>query len=141
VASNGFVHLPFFAVHISSVDPESASEKFQHLSIQNEDIGATKSAEENPVVILPDHLQVANADCAHLSFGSFGSGAFSGLLSSNIPHSSLEKVPIPDESPSVNEIDVRLKLFPTNLPVHVKKCTASDASFHAGIKITMIKVL
>jgi hypothetical protein len=132
----------FFAVHVSSVDAESALEKFQHLSIQNEDIGATKSAEENPVVILPDHLQAANADCAHLSFGSFGSGAFSGLLSPNIPQSSLEeKVPIPDESPSVNEVDVRLNLFPTNLSVHVKKCTSSDASFHAGIKITMTKVL
>ncbi|GJN18155.1 hypothetical protein PR202_gb05287 [Eleusine coracana subsp. coracana] len=98
----------FLAVDVPSVDAESASAKFQHLSIQNEDIGATKSAEENPAVILPDHLQVANADCAHLSFGSFGSGAFSGLLSSNAPQSSLEEeVPIPDESPSVNQVDVR----------------------------------
>ncbi|KAK3164999.1 hypothetical protein QOZ80_1AG0027630 [Eleusine coracana subsp. coracana] len=95
-------------VDVPSVDVESASAKFQHLSIQNEDIGATKSAEENPAVILPDHLQVANADCAHLSFGSFGSGAFSGLLSSNAPQSSLEEeVPIRDESPSVNQVDVR----------------------------------
>ncbi|GJM93648.1 hypothetical protein PR202_ga10225 [Eleusine coracana subsp. coracana] len=98
----------FLAVDVPSVDVESASAKFQHLSIQNEDIGATKSAEENPAVILPDHLQVANADCAHLSFGSFGSGAFSGLLSSNAPQSSLEEeVPIRDESPSVNQVDVR----------------------------------
>jgi hypothetical protein len=44
-----------------------------------------------------------------LSFGSFESGAFSGLLSSKVPKSSLEEeeVPIPDESPSVNQIDVR----------------------------------
>ena len=82
---------------------------FQHLSLQNEDIAATKSAEDNPAVILPDHLQAANADCAHLSFGSFESGAFSGLLSSKVPKGSLEddKVHIPDESPSVNRIDVR----------------------------------
>ncbi|TVU35638.1 hypothetical protein EJB05_17538 [Eragrostis curvula] len=91
-------------VDVSNVDAESASTKFQHLSIQNED---TKSAEEIPAVILPDHLQVANADCAHLSFGSFGSGAFSGLLSSNVPQSNLEEAPIPDESPSANQVDVR----------------------------------
>jgi hypothetical protein len=108
-------------VDVSSGDEESDSTKFQHLSIQNEDIGATKSAEENPVVILPDHLQVANANCAHLSFGSFGSGAFSGLLSSNAPQSTLEDVPVPDESPSVNQVDVRLKISSTNLSVYVKK--------------------
>jgi hypothetical protein len=111
----------FLVVDVSSGDAESASTKFQHLSIQNEDIGATKSAEENPVVILPDHLQVANGNCAHLSFGSFGSGAFSGLLSSNAPQSTLEEVPVPDESPSVNQVDVRLKISSTNLPVYVKK--------------------
>jgi hypothetical protein len=111
----------FLVVDVSSGDEESDSTRFQHLSIQNEDIGATKSAEENPVVILPDHLQVANANCAHLSFGSFGSGAFSGLLSSNAPQSTLEDVPVPDESPSVNQVDVRLKFSSTNLPVYVKK--------------------
>uniref|UniRef100_A0A0A9EVQ4 Uncharacterized protein n=1 Tax=Arundo donax TaxID=35708 RepID=A0A0A9EVQ4_ARUDO len=95
-------------VEVSNVDAESAAAKFQHLSIQNEDIAANKSAEDIPAVILPDHLQVANVDCAHLSFGSFESGAFSGLLSSNIPKDSVEEeVPIPDESPSVNQIDVR----------------------------------
>ncbi|XP_066306730.1 uncharacterized protein [Miscanthus floridulus] len=96
-------------VGISNVDAESAVANFQHLSLQNEDIAATKSAEDNPAVILPDHLQAANADCAHLSFGSFESGAFSGLLSSKVPKGSLEddEVHIPDESPSVNRIDVR----------------------------------
>lgn len=80
---------------------------FQHLSLQNEDIAATKSAEDNPAVILPDHLQAANADCAHLSFGSFESGAFSGLFSSKVTKDSLEdEVHIPDESPSVN-LDAR----------------------------------
>ncbi|KAL6614783.1 hypothetical protein ACP70R_037053 [Stipagrostis hirtigluma subsp. patula] len=91
-----------------NADAESAVANFQHLSLQNEDVVATKSAEDNPAVILPDHLQVANADCAHLSFGSFESGAFSGLLSSKVPNSSFEEeVPIPDESPSVNQIDAR----------------------------------
>ncbi|KAG2590625.1 hypothetical protein PVAP13_5NG419800 [Panicum virgatum] len=93
---------------VSNLDAESAAANFQHLSLQDDDLVATKSTEDNPAVILPDHLQAANADCAHLSFGSFESGAFSGLLSSKVPKSSLEEeVPIPDESPSVNEIDVR----------------------------------
>jgi len=91
---------------VSNLDAESAAANFQHLSLQDEDLVATKSTEDNPAVILPDHLQAANADCAHLSFGSFESGAFSGLLSSKVPKSSLEEeVPIPDESPSVNQID------------------------------------
>jgi hypothetical protein len=94
---------------VSNLDAESAAANFQHLSLQDDDLVATKSTEDNPAVILPDHLQAANADCAHLSFGSFESGAFSGLLSSKVPKSSLEEeeVPIPDESPSVNQIDVR----------------------------------
>ncbi|KAK1274695.1 hypothetical protein QJS04_geneDACA000776 [Acorus gramineus] len=41
--------------------------------------------DNNPAVILPDHLQISSADCSHLSFGSFGSvigGAFSGSFAS-----------------------------------------------------------
>ena len=63
---------------------ESASANIQHLSLQTEDLVASKSTEDNPAVIIPDHLQLANADCGHLSFGSFGSGAFSGLLPSKV---------------------------------------------------------
>ncbi|CAL4962225.1 unnamed protein product [Urochloa decumbens] len=95
-------------VEVSNLDSESAAVNFQHLSLQDEDLVATKSNEDNPAVILPDHLQAANADCAHLSFGSFESGAFSGLLSSKVPKSGLEEeVPVPDESASANQIDVR----------------------------------
>jgi len=101
-----FLFFLFLAAEVSNLDAESAAANFQHLSLQDEDLVATKSTEDNPAVILPDHLQAANADCAHLSFGSFESGAFSGLLSSKVPKSSLEEeVPIPDESPSVNQID------------------------------------
>ncbi|XP_062206418.1 uncharacterized protein LOC133908416 isoform X2 [Phragmites australis] len=94
-------------VHSYVDNEESAVANFQHLSLQNEDVVANKSAEDNPAVILPDHLQVANADCANLSFGSFESGAFSGLLSSKVPKCSLEEVPIQNEFPSVIQIDVR----------------------------------
>uniref|UniRef100_A0A0D9V3U2 GBF-interacting protein 1 N-terminal domain-containing protein n=1 Tax=Leersia perrieri TaxID=77586 RepID=A0A0D9V3U2_9ORYZ len=94
-------------VEVSNVDVESASANIQHLSLQTEDLVATKSAEDNPAVIIPDHLQVENGDCGHLSFGSFGSGAFSGLLPSTSHKNNVEEVPIPDESPSIDHVDVR----------------------------------
>ncbi|KAL5228033.1 hypothetical protein ABZP36_016298 [Zizania latifolia] len=93
-------------VEVSSVDVESAAANIQHLSLQNEDLVATKSAEDNPAVIIPDHLQVANADCGHLSFGSFESGAFSELLPPKVHKNNVEEVPIPVESPSVDQSDV-----------------------------------
>ncbi|KAG8077469.1 hypothetical protein GUJ93_ZPchr0007g6189 [Zizania palustris] len=93
-------------VEVSNVNVESVTANIQHLSLQNEDVVATKSAEDNPAVIIPDHLQVANTDCGHLSFGSFESGAFSGLLPPKVHKNSMEEVPIPVESPSVDQEDV-----------------------------------
>ncbi|KAF0902951.1 hypothetical protein E2562_022594 [Oryza meyeriana var. granulata] len=94
-------------VEVSNADVESAAANIQHLSLQTEDLVATKSTEDNPAVIIPDHLQLSNADCGHLSFGSFGSGAFSGLLPPKVHKNSMEDVLIPDESPSVDQADVR----------------------------------
>ncbi|VAH62317.1 unnamed protein product [Triticum turgidum subsp. durum] len=72
---------------------------FQHLSLQKEDLAAANSADDNP--------QLENTDCAHLSFGSFESGAFSGLLPSKVPKYSMEEVPNSDETPAVDQIDIR----------------------------------
>ncbi|CDJ26391.1 hypothetical protein CFC21_041655 [Triticum aestivum] len=94
-------------VEVSNVDVDSAATNFQHLSLQNEDLAAANSADDNPAVIIPDHLQLENTDCAHLSFGSFESGAFSGLLPSKVPKYSVEEVPNSDETPAVDQIDVR----------------------------------
>lgn len=52
----------------------------QHLNIQEDDQVALPE-EDNPPVIIPNHLQLHTSDCLNLSFGSFGSGnsaAFSG---------------------------------------------------------------
>lgn len=54
----------------------------EQLSIQNEVVDVN-TAEENPAVVFPDHLQVTNTDCSHLSFGSFGSVLSSGFPGSN----------------------------------------------------------
>ncbi|KAM0850132.1 hypothetical protein ACQ4PT_053280 [Festuca glaucescens] len=93
-------------VEVCDVDVESAATNFQHLRLQNEDLAVANSGDDNPAVIIPDHLQLENTDCAHLSFGSFESGAFSGLLPSKVPKYGAEEVPIPDEE-SVDQIDGR----------------------------------
>ncbi|KAK9150845.1 hypothetical protein Syun_009154 [Stephania yunnanensis] len=60
------------SVEDGSMSVSTAAAKLQQLSMQ-ESLGRA-SAEDNPVVIIPNHLQVPTADCSHLSFGSFGSG-------------------------------------------------------------------
>lgn len=43
--------------------------------------------EDNPPVVIPNHLQLHTAECFNLSFGSFGSGKNAGL-SGSAPYSS-----------------------------------------------------
>uniref|UniRef100_A0A453F6L1 GBF-interacting protein 1 N-terminal domain-containing protein n=2 Tax=Aegilops tauschii subsp. strangulata TaxID=200361 RepID=A0A453F6L1_AEGTS len=128
-------------VEVSNVDVDSAATNFQHLSLQKEDQAAANSADDNPAVIIPDHLQLENTDCAHLSFGSFESGAFSGLLPSKVPKYSMEEVPNSDETPAVDQIDIRCKLISCYVPTHDTKCILSYGTFLTGIKITMTMVL
>lgn len=45
----------------------------EQLNLQEEDQEAVP-AEDNPTVIIPNHLQLHTPDCLKLSFGSFGSG-------------------------------------------------------------------
>jgi hypothetical protein len=75
---------------------------------------------ESTFMIFPDHLQAANADCAHLSFGSFESGAFSQFsvqLSSKVRKGSLED----------NEVHIhQVKAFSCSFPIQNMRCTSSD---------------
>ncbi|XP_038987496.1 uncharacterized protein LOC103714980 isoform X2 [Phoenix dactylifera] len=84
----------------------SAAADLRQLGLHTEERGA-KSAEDNPAVIIPDHLQVTNADCAHLSFGSFGSGAFSGSFPSKTLKSNLEVAPVAETASSIDQPDAR----------------------------------
>ncbi|KAI5571063.1 hypothetical protein BDE02_11G068800 [Populus trichocarpa] len=71
----------------------SVAANLQHLSLQNDDQGV-QPEENNPSVIIPNHLQVHAQECSHLSFGSFGSGmnsAFSGQFASMPINKSLEE--------------------------------------------------
>ncbi|KAL6542737.1 hypothetical protein OROHE_010257 [Orobanche hederae] len=51
----------------------SVTRNLQQLSVNKDDRGFPSEGNA-PSVVIPDHLQVQTADCAHLSFGSFGSG-------------------------------------------------------------------
>ncbi|KAK9981927.1 hypothetical protein SO802_035189 [Lithocarpus litseifolius] len=58
----------------------SVAANLQQLDLQKQDREAPLE-EDNPPVIIPNHLQLHTPDCLNLSFGSFGSGtgaAFSG---------------------------------------------------------------
>ncbi|XP_044983774.1 uncharacterized protein LOC123450718 [Hordeum vulgare subsp. vulgare] len=97
----------------------SAAANFQGLSLHDEELAATKFAEDNPAVIIPDHLQVANTGCAGLSFGSFGSGAFSGLLPPPKSTENNVELPIVEESEPIDHTDTRDQDFyeiPANSP-------------------------
>lgn len=82
----------------------SAAGNFQQLNLHEEE---AQAQEENPAVIIPDHLQVSNADCAHLSFGSFSSGAFSGMFQQKALEAHLEVSPAVEEPSTVDQPDNR----------------------------------
>lgn len=79
-----------------SVAVSSAAASLQQLNLHKEELGAPP-VDNNPAVIIPDHLQVPTADCSHLSFGSFGSGLgapFTGSFASKSLQNNLEDVSV-----------------------------------------------
>ncbi|KAK8948889.1 hypothetical protein KSP39_PZI005300 [Platanthera zijinensis] len=86
----------------------SAAANLQNLRLQKDDLAAP-SLEDNPAVIIPRHLQVTNADCSHLSFGSFGSGigTFSGSLQQKPLHQSSEATMVAGDVPSLDHSETR----------------------------------
>ncbi|KAF8408966.1 hypothetical protein HHK36_005036 [Tetracentron sinense] len=93
-----------------SIAVSSVAANLQHLSLQKEDLGAPP-AEDNPAVVIPNHLQVSAADCSHLSFGSFGSGisaTFSGSFASKPFKSNFEDASLAAaDASSVEHLDTR----------------------------------
>ncbi|CAA7402074.1 unnamed protein product [Spirodela intermedia] len=80
----------------------------QRLNLVEE--SSAREEEDSPGVIFPNNLQIANADCSHLSFGSFGSGvgasfpeSFSSLESTGILEVPSEK----SETTSLDHSDAR----------------------------------
>ncbi|KAJ6838373.1 uncharacterized protein M6B38_321260 [Iris pallida] len=94
-------HKAVFPVGDANEEISSAAANLQQLNL-HEDLGVP-SAEDNPAVKIPSHLQVSDADCSHLSFGSFGSGAsatFSGSFPSKSPTGNLGVTPGAKDAPS-----------------------------------------
>ena len=82
------------------------------LSVQ-QDQGAAPE-EDNSSVIIPSHLQVQSADCSHLSFGSFGSGAsaaFSRPVSSRPLQNTMEDVSADVDVSPVGHSDPRYTML------------------------------
>ena len=108
----------FLAVEGSNADVSAATANIQSLSLHNEELDAKTVTDDNPAVIIPDHLQVTNTECAYLSFGSFESGAFSGFLPQKTPDSNVE-MPVGGESTAVDQIDARLRVLQLHILYHV----------------------
>ncbi|XP_042446020.1 uncharacterized protein LOC122031038 [Zingiber officinale] len=109
----------------NGVGISSTATTLMQLSIHEET--STKATELGPAVIIPDHLRVTNADCAHLSFGSFGSGAFSGSFPSKLLARNLEAAPALDDVSIINESDTRNHEYFNNEP-HKSSLTENVAS-------------
>lgn len=65
------------------VSVSSVTRNLQQLSVEKDD-RRLPSEGCTPSVVIPDHLQVQNADCSHLSFGSFGSGMTAAYSSGTV---------------------------------------------------------
>ncbi|XP_058095213.1 GBF-interacting protein 1-like isoform X2 [Magnolia sinica] len=92
-----------------SVAVSSVAASLRKLSFHKEELGSPPM-ENNPAVIIPDHLQVPTADCSHLSFGSFRSGisaTFSGSFASKTSKSNVEETSLVADASSVERPDKR----------------------------------
>ncbi|XWS15928.1 hypothetical protein CRYUN_Cryun34aG0043800 [Craigia yunnanensis] len=87
----------------------SVAENLQQLNLHNDD-RAPEPEEDNPSVIIPNHLQVHTPDCSHLSFGSFGPGigsAFSGPFASRPLKNNLDEASEEADASSIGHSDDR----------------------------------
>uniref|UniRef100_J3MA43 GBF-interacting protein 1 N-terminal domain-containing protein n=1 Tax=Oryza brachyantha TaxID=4533 RepID=J3MA43_ORYBR len=108
----------------------SATDKqFEQLTLNEEKI--SKSSEDNPAVIIPDHLQVSNADCAHLTFGSFVSGTLDAPVSLKTANSDGD-VAVVSDNHLIDQSDVRIHEYENKDTVapaaegHAASSTKSD---------------
>ncbi|KDP21205.1 hypothetical protein JCGZ_21676 [Jatropha curcas] len=95
--------------HEAEDGASSVAANLQQLSLQSDDQG-TEPDEDNPSVIIPNHLQVHAQDCSHLSFGSFGSGlnsGFSGPFASRPIKNNLEEISEAVDAQSAAHSDTR----------------------------------
>lgn len=112
--------LPLFYLYHSTkltsdafVDVSSATSVFQRLSVGDSKLEVS-SSEDNPTVVLPNHLQALAADCSHLSFGTYNGGSNSAstmILASSLSKSGLEEKSAAIDGSSAQFLDTRHFLF------------------------------
>ncbi|PWZ16626.1 hypothetical protein Zm00014a_006339 [Zea mays] len=95
--------LPFEHNQNLNGDVSTATTQFDHLTLHE----GPKLSDDNPAVIIPDHLQVSNADCAHLTFGSFVSGTLDSSLTTKPLESHGDAATVPDDD-SIDQSDGRI---------------------------------
>lgn len=81
----------------------------QQLNIQ-EERHLDEPEEDIPSVVIPNHLQVQNADCSHLSFGSFGATmnpGFAGSFASRQIGNRTEETSAEPDTSSVGPTETR----------------------------------
>ncbi|RLN24719.1 uncharacterized protein C2845_PM07G05110 [Panicum miliaceum] len=83
-------------------DMSATTKQFDLLTLHE----GPKSYDDNPTVIIPDHLQVSNADCAHLTFDSFVSGTLAASLTTKPLECHGDVATGPDDQ-SIDQTDVR----------------------------------
>ncbi|KAI3796418.1 hypothetical protein L1987_39088 [Smallanthus sonchifolius] len=98
---------PYEHNEVEEVDAYLSSESanIQKLRLQEEE-DVVQPEEDAPSLVIPNHLQVNTADCAHLSFGSFGANinintGFS-RPSSSVDHSETTNLEYYDDGPTRN---------------------------------------
>ncbi|KAK6284039.1 hypothetical protein POUND7_002991 [Theobroma cacao] len=87
----------------------SVAVNLQQLNLHNDD-REPPPEEDNPSVIIPNHLQLHTPDCSHLSFGSFGSGigsTFSAPFASRSLKNNLDEAPEATDASSIGHSDNR----------------------------------
>lgn len=119
-------------------DTSSVAANMQQLDLQKDDRGAPPE-DENPPVVIPNHLQLHTPDCLHLSFGSFRSGPDPDLSSSHPLESNLEETSAAVDASAIGHSDARYVLEKDFPVIIVAGClTASEELyFPAEIPSTM----
>ncbi|KAL4388797.1 hypothetical protein GQ457_09G003490 [Hibiscus cannabinus] len=87
----------------------SVAVNLQQLNLHDDD-REPSTEEDNPSVIIPNHLQVHTPECSHLSFGSFGPAigpAFSVPFTSRASKNGLDEVPEAADASSIGHSDNR----------------------------------
>ena len=94
-------------------DVSSVAANIEQLNIQRDDQG-TAQEDDNPSVVIPNHLQLHTPECMNLSFGSFGSAnplSGSGSFTSRSLKGNLEDTSGAVDASTIENSDTRCAAY------------------------------